>query len=98
MFKELSELEGTLFDLSKGECLGYFFGYQTLCYGMLYDFNDNAEQYFLLYLYTEESEGNVGYSKVYEPSFYKCNEDIEVPDNLHPKRELIKRIFEYEWK
>lgn len=98
MFEELSELEGTLFDLSKGECQDQFPGYQTICYGILYDLNSSSGQYYLTYLYTDESGDDVGYSKMYESTFYKCNEDIELPDNSHPEKELIKRVFEYEWK
>lgn len=96
--EDLQDLEGTLFDLSHGECLDYVGGYKTICYGLSYNYNENIN-YFLEYLYTEESEGKIGISRMTEGRFYKFNDDIkEININKNPGRNLIKRVFEFEWE
>jgi hypothetical protein len=99
MFEDLDELEGEFFDISQGECQDYFPGYRTINYGLEYDYNGSS--YFLKYIYTEESEGIIGYDNLSQSVFSEVDEYIEAPDKStypNPERDLIMRVFEFEWE
>lgn len=98
MFEDLDELEGEFFDLSQGECQDYFPGYRTINYGLEYDYD--GDKYFLKYLYTEESEGIIGFDNLSDRVFHEINEYIEEPNVIYtnPERDFIMRVFEFEWE
>ena len=92
----IDELEGEFFTINDED---QEWLYNTICYGWLYDYNNNKDRYFLKILVTDESEQTIWFENVYENRF-EDEEFDEVDKTFYPRsdRAMIYRVFEFRWE
>lgn len=94
MFQDLDELEGEFFSLEGSDS----FAYCTINYGIIYDYN--GRYYYLETLMTDETDFTIYFKKLTEP-YIDVEDEVKQVDSKYypnPKRDLIERVFEYDWE